>query len=262
VPPACHSVPQDIRATFGRLAAYMAGLALLAIVTAGFLQGAASIVAVAPPAPAWIKVERPRPAFALPMPELAAGGFDYAILHRTADDARKDVLNWGAPGDSGPYVMVEIYRAGAASERFMDAPSEIAARILGLPVTDDVKPAGRIDSKFGPLSLVDFAIAPNGKERRCLGFARPFDQPDMQISGWHCSAGEEVVDRAALGCAIDRLAILSAGGDAKLDRLFADADLRRTSCGQHNPILAATPEREKSTVALQRAKLRGRLSAR
>jgi hypothetical protein len=262
VPPACHSVPQDIRATIGRTAAYMGGLAMLAIVAAGFFQGAASVLPVAPPVPAWIKVERPRPAFALPMPELAAGSFDYAILRRTADSARKDVLSWGAPSASGPYVMVEIYRPGAASQRFMDAPSEIAARILDFTITDDVKAAGRIDSKFGPLPLVDFAIAPNGKERRCLGFARSFDQPVMQISGWHCSAGEEVVDRAALGCAIDRLAILSAGGDAKLDRLFADADLRRAFCGQHNPILAATPERENSTAALQRAKLRGRLSAR
>jgi hypothetical protein len=262
VAPVCHSVPQDLRATFGRLAAYMAALALLAIVAAGFFQGAAGIVPVVPPAPTWIKVERPRPAFALPMPELAGGGFDYAILRRTADGARKDVLSWGAPGASGPYIVVEVYRPAAASERFMDAPSEIAARLLGFTITDDVKAAARVDSKFGPLSLVDFAIAPNGKERRCLGFAQPFDHPAMQISGWYCSAGEEVVDRAALGCTVDRLAILSAAGDATLDRLFADAELRRGFCGQRNPILAATPEREESTIALQRAKLRGRLSAR
>jgi hypothetical protein len=162
--------------------------------------------------------------------------------------------------------MVEIYRPGTASERFIDAPSEIAARILPFAVTDDVKPAGELDSKFGTVSLVDFAIAGHGRARRCLGFARPFDEPVMQIAGWYCSAGDEVVDRATLGCTLDRLAILSAGGDADLAGLFARAEIKRTFCGQRNPILAATPEREvpvpiphsvKSGV-----KLRGRLTQR
>ena len=37
----------------------------------------------------------------------------------------------------------------------------------------------------------------DGRERRCLGFARAFDDPSMQIAGWYCSARSEVVDRAA-----------------------------------------------------------------
>jgi hypothetical protein len=262
VPPASYSVPQDICATIGRVAAYMGGLAILAILAVGFLQRAAGVVAVVPPAPAWIRVERPRPAFALAMPEPPSSASDYAILRRTTDRARKDVLTWGAASASGPYVMIEIYRPSDSNERFMDAPSEIASRILAFAVTDDVKPAGRIDSKFGAVSLVDFAIAQHGSERRCLGFARTFDKPVMQIAGWYCSAGEEVVDRAALACALDRLSMLSAGGDAKLDELFARAELKRTFCGEHNPILAATPEREQPTVALQNAKLRGRLPLR
>jgi hypothetical protein len=262
VPPASYSVPQDIRDTLGRIAAYMGGLTVLAIVAAGFFQNAASLVAAAPQAPTWIDVERPHPAFVLAMPEFASSGAGYAILRRPEDGARKDRLTWGAPTQKGPYVMLEIYRPSAATERFMDAPSEIAARLLDFAITDDVKPAGSIDSKFGPVSLVDFAIAPQGKERRCLGFARPFDKPIMQIAGWYCSAGQEVVERAMLACALDRLSILSAGGDAALDELFAHAELKRSFCGEHNPILAATPEREKSTVALQTAKLRGRLPVR
>jgi hypothetical protein len=263
VHPASYSVSRDISATLLRLVAYMGGLAILAIVAANFLQTASGVAIVAAQQqPKWITVERPHPAFALAMPELATSASDYAILRRAADGARKDVLTWGAPTVSGPYVMVEIYRPSAETERFMDAPSEIAARILDFTVTDDVKPAGQIESKFGPVSLVDFAIAPQGKERRCLGFARPFDKPVMQIAGWYCSAGQEVVDRATLACALDRLSILSAGADARLDELFVSAELKRTFCGAHNPILAATPEREMPTVALQSAKLRGRLLQR
>jgi len=107
--------------------------------------------------------------------------------------------------------------------------------------------------------LVDFAIAPDGGERRCLGFARPFDKPVMQIAGWYCSAGREIVDRATLSCAIDRLSMISAGGDSRLDELFARAELKRNFCGQHSTILAATPERDKAAAELRHAKLRGRL---
>jgi hypothetical protein len=153
-----------------------------------------------------------------------------------------------------------------ASDHFLDASSEIATRIVDYAVTDDVKPDGRIDSKFGPVPLVDFAVAPNGPtpghERRCLGFARPFNQPAMQIAGWYCSAGREVVDRAVVACLLDRLTLVN--GDAKLAEMFARAEVKRTFCSQRNPILAATPEREESIAPQQTSKLkaalRGRLS--
>ena len=255
--PASYSVREDIRATFVRVLAYMGGLAILATTAASLFRTPAGIAAIDPsPRPQWIKVERPYPAFELLMPELAGSGSDYAIRRRAADGARKDVLTWGEASGNGPYVMVEVYRPGIKSERFIDAESEIAARILDFTVTDNVKPAGQIDSKFGAVPLVDFAIAAHGSERRCLGFARAFDRPAMQIAGWYCSAGDEVVDRARLACVLDRLTIISAGGDSELDELFARAELKRTFCGQRNPILAATPERAEPIAAPHRARLR------
>jgi len=261
---ASHSLPGDISATMVRLFAYMGGLAILAILTASLFRGSEGVAAVqAAPQPDWVNVERPHPAFELTMPELAAQAPGYAILRRTADGARKDVLSWGDAAGSGPYVVVEIYRPGGAGERFIDAPSEIAARILPYNVTDDVKAAGTIDSKFGSVHLVDFAMAAQKAQaatpRRCLGFARPFDRPPMQIAGWYCSAGDEVVDRATLACLLDRLTVLSAGGDGDLAGLFARAELKRTFCGQRNPILAATPEREVAVAIPRSVKLRGRL---
>ena len=261
------TIPGDIRATIVRILAYMGALAILAIAAASLFRTPAGIAAVRPaPQPDWINVERPRPAFDMQMPELAADGFNYAILRRSADGARKDVLSWGEPAGGGPYVMVEIYRPGAVSERFIDAPSEIAARIVGFTITDDVKPAGEIDSKFGAVALVDFAIAVpethNGMQRRCLGFARPFNDPAMQIAGWYCNAGEEPVDRATLACGLDRLTILSAGGDAAVAGLFARAELKRTFCGERNPILAATPERNVPVPVPHRIKFTGRFRPR
>jgi hypothetical protein len=257
------TVPGDIRATVVRILAYMGALAILAIAAASLFRNPSGAAFVsAPPQPEWVNVERPHPAFDMQMPELAAAGFDYAILRRSADGARKDVLTWGEPAGASPYVLVEIYRPGAASEAFMDAPSEIAARIVGFTVTEDVRAAGEIDSKFGPVSLVDFAVAVpgthNGRQRRCLGFARPFADPPLQIAGWYCSADERPVDRATLGCALDRLTILSAGSDPKVGALFARAELKRTFCGERNPILAATPERDVAVPVPHRVRFRPR----
>lgn len=261
-----YTVPGDFRATFVRILAYMGGLAILAIAAASFFRSPSVVAAIQPAArPEWINVQRPHPAFDMQMPELAAAGVNYTILRRTSDGARKDVLSWGEPGVAGPYVMVEIYRPGGAGEHFLDAPSEIAARIVGFTVTDDVKPAGEIDSKFGPVALVDFAIAMPGARngpRRCLGFTRPFDDPSLQISGWYCSAGAQRVDHATLACALDRLTILSAGGDAKVAGLFAHAELKRTFCGERNPILAATPERNVPVPIPRRVQFTHSLRAR
>jgi hypothetical protein len=243
--PAPYSVSEDVRGTLVRVLAYMGALALLAIVAASFFRTTAFVASVgAPPQPEWIKVPKPFAAFELLAPELAAVPFEYSILRHPADGARKDVLTWGSPSSDGPSMTVEVYRAGIETEPFGGAEGEIAARLAGFTVTDGVKPAGQIDSKFGTVPLVDFAISSQGKTRRCLGFARPFDKPLMQIAGWYCGPGEEAVSRPMLSCTIDRLTLNSAGGSLALDELFAQAEVKRTFCGQRSPILAATPGRE------------------
>jgi hypothetical protein len=253
---ASRTAPEDFGGTLLRLLAYMAGLAVLGGLAAIFFRLPAVVAAVGPaPRPQWIEVERPRPAFELSLPELGGPASRYAIFRR--DAARKDVLSQGEPAGSGPYVMLEVYRPGVPGDRFIDPLSEVAARLIAFTVTDDVKPAGVIDGKFGAVPLVDFAIAPDGRERRCLGFARAFDDPSMQLAGWYCSAGNEVVDRAVLACALDRFTILSAAGDSKVADLFARAELKRSFCGRRNPILAATPEGRTRSAEPRSVKLRG-----
>ena len=244
MPPAAYSLSRDIRATFVRVLAYMGGLGSVAIAAASFFHVPALIAPTGPsPNPQWIEVNRPYPAFELAMPDQSAKPANYAIWRRAVDGARKDVLTWGTAAEPGPFISIEIYRSGDRTEPFIDPDSEIAARIVPYTVSDDVKPAGRIDSKFGTVPLVDFSIATRGLQRRCLGFARAFTRPPMQIAGWYCSPGEEIVDRAALACVLDRLTILTAGGDPGLDALFARAEVKRTFCGRRDPIFAATTER-------------------
>src|ERR1700744_3738852 len=99
----------------------MGALAMLAIAAAHFFGESAHVALVRPaPRPDWIAAERPYPAFELVMPELAAGGSDYAILRRTADGARKDVISYGGATAPGAFMHVEIDRPGSAGERFID----------------------------------------------------------------------------------------------------------------------------------------------
>ena len=44
--------------------------------------------------------------------------------------------------------------------------------------------------------------------------------------------------------------------------MFARAEVKRTFCGQRNPILAATPERDVAVAIPRSVKLRGRLQQR
>jgi len=92
VRPATYSIPDDIRATFVRLIAYMGALAALAVAVASFFAAPTDIVAALGSAsaqrPAWSTVERPYPAFELLMPELAGSTYNYAIQRRARDGAR------------------------------------------------------------------------------------------------------------------------------------------------------------------------------
>jgi hypothetical protein len=106
---ASYSVSEDIRGTLVRVLAYMGALALLAIAVTGFFRSTAFVATIeAPPRPEWIKVARPYAAFELLAPELAAVPFDYSILRRATDGARKDVLTWGSAAGGAPNKNFEV----------------------------------------------------------------------------------------------------------------------------------------------------------
>jgi hypothetical protein len=54
--------------------------------------------------------------------------------------------------------------------------------------------------------------------------------------------GADFVERSTLACALDRLTLLSAGSEAKVGALFAQAELNRSFCDQRNSLLAPTPK--------------------
>ncbi|MGH6683641.1 MAG: hypothetical protein ACRECA_06900, partial [Pseudolabrys sp.] len=138
-------------------------------------------------------------------------------------------------------LQVEIYRPGNEIRRFAGPKAEIAseAAALGPIALRDVEEP--LASKFGPLSIVTFDTSKD-TARHCLGFVRDYDDPMLRLSGWFCQGGADFIERSTLSCALDRLSLLSAGSEPKVGALFAKAELNRSYCGQHDPILAATPK--------------------
>jgi hypothetical protein len=234
----------ELNATLARVIAYAAALGAFALILIEIAGPRGGHVKAANPD--WIEVIRPLPAFALTIPEFE-GGPRYSIWRHVSGVGRKDVLSFGEPG--GPTTAIEIFRGDVQEE---DITASIAELRLSAP-----RMPNSIDTKFGPVR-VESAVE---EGRNCLRVSRKFEELRFEISGTFCSAGMELVVRAMVACALDRLSLTSAGSEPRLAMLFARAELRRTFCGQRSVFLAATPKRTDWIDAPRDPKLR-HLSAR
>lgn len=198
VRPVSYSLQRDISATVVRILAYMGGHWLLAILAVSFFRTETVVAAVeSAPHTDWINIDRPHPAFEVQMPEWGSTNVNYYILRRPRDGGRKDVLTFGDPAANGPYVAFEIYRPGSAGERFMDAPSEIAARIVAFTVTDDVKAAGQLGHQ------IRHHVAGRLRHRFRQPFGAPGRKPRQGSSYRTLAAAPLSRLRPAVRCAID-----------------------------------------------------------
>ena len=242
---------RELHAVLLRVTAYGCALAAIGLVVAEVMTRGSLVTETA--GTEWVEVNKPFPAFALAMPE-----FDdsrYTIWRHADGGGRKDVLTFGDLGSSGATVVIELYRAGAEPEI---GDADITASIGQLRLS--MRPAlpTTIDTKFGEVAVEPFTdTAPSGA-RQCLRFSRAFEEPRFELSGWFCSAGEDMVDRGMVACAIDRLSLVAAGSEPKLGALFARAELKRTFCGQQSVFVAATPKRNDWIEAARDPRLRGR----
>ena len=93
----------------------------------------------------------------------------------------------------------------------------------------ELEAAGVIESKFGPVMLLRLAVDASDAAS-CVGFIKQLDEPNLRISGWSCQGDDMPTRRAAVGCMLNRLILLTSGNEPKLAELFARAELRRGSC--------------------------------
>jgi hypothetical protein len=225
--PALNSFADECCGTLARLIAYVGVLALLAIVGVHLWNQLPDSETLPPSAKAsWSVATRSYPAFAVSQLDLPGKTETYEIF-RHPKGGRKDVFRWSAPGEK-PVAELELYRLGGESAQSGPAIAEIAAR-MDPEGTHELEVAGLIDSKFGSVTLL--RLTGNTDDApACLGFMKRLDEPNLRISGWSCQGDTWPARRAAVGCILNRLILLTAGNDPKLAELFAHAELKRGSC--------------------------------
>jgi hypothetical protein len=224
--PLLTSFADECCGTLARLLVYVGTLALLAIVGL-HLWDQLPVEDITEPVarPGWAAASRSSPAFAVTQFDLPGKTETYDIL-RHPQGGRKDVLHWGAQGEN-PVAELEIYRPGGEFRPSERATAEMADR-MDPNGRRGLESAGVIDSKFGTVTL----LRPAGGDgpRSCLGFVKLLNEPNLQLSGWSCQGDSLPARRAAIGCILSRLMLLTAGNDPKLAELFAHAELKRGSC--------------------------------
>jgi hypothetical protein len=220
--PALTSFTDEFCATIARLFAYMGTLALLGILTIHGWDQLQEVLADEPISkPGWSMADRSFPAFAVGRQDSREKSASYSIL-RHPEGGRKDILRWMGAGDR-PTAELEIYRAGAEFDPATGAG--LAARMGG---TLGLETAGVLDSKFGAVALLRQTGVAEAKS--CLAFFKRIDDPALQFSGFSCERDSLPARRAAVGCMLDRLTLLTSGNEPKLAELFAHAELKRSGC--------------------------------
>jgi hypothetical protein len=224
--PALWRFADECNGLFARLIAYMGALALMTIVAVS-LWDQLPLRGNDPAAKsAWSVAALGYPAFAVSQFD-SPGKTEAYEIRRHPDGGRKDVFRWAAQGEQ-PVAELEIYRPGGELSQSGPPIAEIAAR-MDPDGMRELQAAGLIDSKFGAVTLLGLTDH-IGDARPCLGFIKRFEEPNLRISGWSCQGDTLPARRAAIGCILDRLILLTAGNEPKLAELFAHAELRRGNC--------------------------------
>lgn len=255
-------LPAEFRGAMVRILAYLGAIGAMSLIAAEFFKEPRMAAMIeAPVRPAWLEVEKPWPAFQVSVPGFSEGDTHYAIRRHIEGGGRKDTLSFGELGKTRRFISFEIYRAGREIRDFGRAADDI--RELGAEYgrVSGMQSAMPIPSKFGRFQTFEFAIGPFSGYN-CIGFMRTFNEPRVQIAGLSCNMNL-LVDRSVISCALDRLTLMSAGSAPDIARLFAQAELKRSFCGQRDHLLYATPKRPGSEVThsvLPKPRLRGRIA--
>jgi len=243
--------------TFGALAlrlglyvATLGGIAMTGYELTGYGLAGYGLASTGPhggatlPAPGWVAIPQPTPAFALAVPDLPSETMAYTLTRHAAGGGRRDRLDWQS-GEGPARFQVEIYRPGLENTAPAAGPAALAggeafrlARRRGLALAAPQ----RLRTKFGPMLLQH---VPAGAGRRdCLAFASEAGAPDMILSGQACPEPGEIITPRSLACALDRLVLLSAGNEPGIAREFAAAELRRSHhCSRGATLASAAPLR-------------------
>jgi hypothetical protein len=248
--------------TFSHVLAWISGLFMAAILVQDLIGPTPAISSVELPAarPAWIESTSAFGAFALESPALEGLEQSYKVRRHRDSGVRQDVLTFGAADAPGAYVRVAVQRPGDKPLPAAD-PLDLAAELAAASAIEArlTGPVGELKTKFGKLPIIDMHVWGREGPRACMAVAGAWNDPRLRLVAWWCNAGWELVQRGQVACLLDRLMLMSAGGDERLAEFFARAERAREVCGT-TPILGTTPKRPDDWIfAKAEPKLRGRL---
>ena len=216
-----------------------------------------------PERPLWNEIARAQGAFALESPVLEGLELSYLVRRHRVGGGRKDLMTWGSVDGDGAYMRVVLYRPGTESA-FLDDPLDIATALAAESGIDAELSgaAGELKTKFGDLPIVNMHTWGKNGPRACMAVAHSWNEPRLSLVAWWCNRDWQLVQRGHVACLMDRLMLMSAGGNGKLAAFFARAERERESCGT-TPILGTTPKRPDDWIfAKADPPLRGRLGGR
>jgi hypothetical protein len=255
--PALTNFTDEVCATVARIFAYVGTLSLFGILGVHLWIQYDAMKAAGPAAgpgwtmgrtAGWYVSDRSHPAFAVNQVDQPDVSATYTIL-RHPEGGRKDILRW-TDAAKKPVAELEIYRPGSEWDASSAAGVDLAARMLQIDASG-LEAAGIVESKFGTVALLRPLAGTETKEGAgaCLAFSKRIDEPHLQISGWSCQGDNWPARRAAIGCLLSRLTLLTSGNEPKLAGLFTRAEMKRGGCaaslsdwvtGIENPKLRGT----------------------
>jgi hypothetical protein len=175
----------------------------------------------------WSTADRSPPAFATSVPDIPDAHPGYTVLRDSSGGGRRDIMTFAGKGRS---ATVEVYRPGDELPEFGPFERDLASRLDFFGSLQGLSKAPSIATRFGEVELYDFTLTTEHGPRGCLGFVHYETEPRLQIIGWSCQAGPDMVMRPTVACALDRLTLLSAGHDPAVARFFARAEVKGTYC--------------------------------
>jgi hypothetical protein len=254
---ALESVADEVCGTLARLVAYVGALALIGILALALWEQIGGPAPTEPAArPGWSVADDAVPAYALRLSDQPDKSATYTVL-RHLQGGRKDVIRWGESAEQRPLAELEIYRFGREPDATADPLPDLVRRMAtGDPSAFEA--AGVIESKFGPVGLVRLTGTSDGPGG-CVGFLTDIRTPGMRLSGWSCQGVSGPIRRAAVGCMLNRLALLSTDHEPGLTALFAGAEPKRTVCGPGTLAIARANANADWVTSADDPRLRGAL---
>jgi hypothetical protein len=230
----------------------------------GPTPAASSAAAIPEQRPDWIEIARPHGAFALQSPTLDGLEARFAMRRHRDGGGRKEEFTFGDPVGHGAYARLSVYRPGSEGMADPDPLAAVVAVASESTIDAELQETDRkLRTKFGALPIVAMSVKGHDGMRRCIATAAGWSDPPLGIVAWWCNDGPELVAHGEFACLLDRLALMSAGGDDRLAEFFARAELKRGSCASQSSFVSPTPKRPDDWIhAKIGPRLRGRLSPR